>query len=192
MLKAEVKLSTKQKGHSPPQPPSLSPHTAPHPPISHPTPAPGSCCGWSRPCLTQEGLRTQAAARPAFPGSLLPHEPHFSCFYKQWHDLQIYKSINGLYSPIIHFNNTRSCLWRVDSRSLVPKGRVTGVGARKQGQVEAVRRPRSFSSGFSYRAFPAGPLRGLAGLHHLSGSPLTFSGWHSGIPGTVAPGALGK
>lgn len=32
-----------------------------------------------------------------------PRHPHFSCFCKHWQDLQIYKSINGLYPPISHF-----------------------------------------------------------------------------------------
>lgn len=45
-----------------------------------------------------------------------------------------------------------------------------GGGGGNEVRVEAARRPRSFSAGFSCRAFPEGPLRGLAGLHHLSGS----------------------
>lgn len=116
-------------------------------------------CVVGRPCFTQRGPRTQAAARPAFPGSLPPHDPHFSCFYKQWHDLQIYKSINGLYSPIIHFNNTRSCLQRVDSFSLVPRGRVARAGdenkARGGSREARVLRRRLFLQSFSRR-----PLEG--------------------------------
>lgn len=81
-----------------------------------------------RPGFTQQGQSAPAAALSAFPGSLLLHSPHFSCFYKQWQDLQIYKSINGLYSPISHFNNTRSCLQSVDSLSPVPEPGSVGWG----------------------------------------------------------------
>lgn len=120
---------------------------------------------WTR--LSPVGAALAGCSRPGFPGSLMLYKPHFSCFYKQWQDLQIYKSINGLYSPISHFNNTRSCLQSVDSFSLVPKARSGGEG-RGGGSEGAA----SLSTGLSWvflQSLPRGPVQGWH-LHHQASS----------------------
>ena len=78
---------------------------------------------WSS--LSPAGLRTPAAASQAPSGCT---SPIFLVSINSGQDLQIYKSVNGLYSPISHFNNTRPCLQSVDSFSLAPKPGAVGWG----------------------------------------------------------------
>lgn len=132
-------------------------------------------------CLTDPAVSSRGGAHrlqpgPAFPGSLWPNNPHFSCFYKQWQDLQIYKSINGLYSPISHFNNTRRCLQSVDSFCPVPKAGL--VGRRQRGgRIPSV-------SGCPAEPGPAAPAEGWQAATAFQALPRN--------PGAEAPGVFGK
>lgn len=139
----------------------------------------------SQACLLVRSFSGRAAHTGcSFPGPLRLHKPHFSCFYQQWQDLQIYKSINVLYSPISHFNNTRPCLQSVDSFSLAPKpgavgwGREGGAGRARGAASRAPPPPLSWLCPVCLQSLRPGPVPArLAGLHRLARSVQKLQAW---------------